>query len=69
MDEKLMQRLFALIATVMLLVWAVSFLAPLFVPNYKPAPEINLIMMAVVGLFVDLYRKSRKPKDDEDSNG
>lgn len=31
------------------LVWAAAFLAPIFVPTYKPRAEINFAFAAIVG--------------------
>ena len=29
-------------------VWAINFTAPVFIPGYKPSPELNVAFMAVV---------------------
>lgn len=66
MNERFMARLFAVIVVVVMLGWIVSFLAPIFVVGYKPAPEINIVVMAIVGLFVTLYTKTKNPEDGDD---
>lgn len=66
MEDKLLYRLLAGITVVVTLAWVVSFLAPIFVPHYNPPQEINVVMMAIVGLFVQLTLKSKNPKGKED---
>ena len=63
-----MSRLIAGLTVVVTTAWVISFLAPIVQPDYKPPPEINVVMMAIVGFFVQLYLKSRRPTkgpDDE----
>lgn len=64
MDEKFLSRLFAVIAVAVTGVWLVGYLAPIWRPNYTPAPELNIVMMAIVGIFVALYNRAKHPKDD-----
>lgn len=63
-----MSRLLAIVCLAVTLVWVVSFLAPLVRVGYVPRPEVNVGLLAVLGIFVQLYRKSKNPvdKDDED---
>lgn len=68
MSEKLLSRVFAVLALMITVVWLVGYLAPIWKPNYTPPPELNIVMMAVVGVFVSLYTKARNP-DDDDQNG
>lgn len=56
-----MSRLLAMICLAVTLVWVVSFLAPLVREGYVPRPEVNGSFLAVLGIFVQLYRKSRNP--------
>ena len=56
-----MSRLLAMICLAVTLVWVVSFLAPLVREGYVPRPEVNVGLLAVLGIFVQLYRKSRNP--------
>lgn len=59
-----MSRLLAGICLAVTLVWVASFLAPLtpLVPEgYRPFPEVNVALLAVLGFFVELLRRSRKP--------
>ena len=63
MDEKVLSRLFALLSVAVTLVWLIGYLAPLWRPDYQPAPELNIVMMAIVGIFVSLYTKVKHPKD------
>jgi hypothetical protein len=64
MDEQFLARLFGFIAFAVTTAWLVAYLAPIFRPSYSPAPEFNIVMMAVVGIFVSLYNKAKHPKDD-----
>lgn len=65
MNDKFVSRLLAGITVVVTAAWVISFLAPIFQPEYKPPQEINIVMMAVVGLFVQLTLKSKNIKDDD----
>lgn len=64
MDDKLISKLLAGLTVAVTLAWITSFLAPIFVHDYAPPQEINVVMMAVVGLFVQLTLKSRNPKEE-----
>lgn len=59
MEDSYISKLLALITVIVTVAWVISFLAPIFVPDYKPPQEVNVVMMAVVGLFVQLTLKSR----------
>lgn len=61
-----MARLFAVLALAVTAVWLVGYLAPLWRPNYTPPPELNIVMMAIIGIFVGLYNKAKNPRDDDD---
>lgn len=65
MDERFMARLFAALSILITLVWLIGYLAPLWRPNYTPPPELNIVMMAIVGIFVSLYTKAKNPKDGD----
>lgn len=43
------QKLSTIIALVVTTVWALSFIADIFVPGYNPSPFVHLAMMTVVG--------------------
>jgi len=43
------ERLMNIVLVVVTLVWAGSFAADVFVPNYQPPLEIHSIFMAIVG--------------------
>lgn len=64
MDERFLSRLFGILALAVTAVWLIGYLAPIFRPNYVPPPELNIVMMAIVGIFVSLYNKARNPKDE-----
>lgn len=66
MDDKYLTRLLTAVTVIVTLAWAVTFLAPLVRSDYDPPQEVNIVMMAVVGLFVQLLLKVRNPKDSED---
>lgn len=61
-----MANLFAVLAVFMTAVWAVAYLAPIWRPNYTPPPELNIVMMAIIGIFVSLYNKAKNPKEAPD---
>lgn len=42
------------------IVWAANFMAPLFNPEYKPAPELNIAFMAILGVLTASYQKPEK---------
>ena len=63
-----MARLFAVLAMVVTVAWLIGVLAPIWRPGYQPPPELNLVMMAVVGIFVSLYNKARNPNDDRSND-
>ncbi|MFH5231877.1 hypothetical protein [Antrihabitans spumae] len=64
MDERFMARLFAVLAVTVTAVWLIGYLAPIWRAGYQPPPELNLVMMAIIGIFVSLYNKAKHPKDD-----
>lgn len=64
-----MSRLLAMMCLAVTLVWVVSFLAPLVLEGYVPRPEVNVGLLAVLGLFVQLYRKSRNPVIEDSGDG
>lgn len=64
MDEKFLARLFAVLAVAVTAVWLIGYLAPIVRPTYTPAPELNIVMMAIVGIFVSLYNRARHPDRD-----
>ena len=66
MDEKFFSRLFAVLSIAVTGVWLIGYLAPLWRPNYVPPPELNIVMMAIVGIFVSLYQKAKNPTDEGD---
>lgn len=68
MDEKFLSRLFGILSVVITTVWLIGYLAPIWRPDYEPAPELNIVMMAIVGIFVSLYTKTRHPKGGEEKD-
>lgn len=67
-DERFMQRLFGLLSFLVTVVWLVGYLAPIWRPDYQPPPELNIVMMAIVGVFVSLYAKAKNPRDPRDGD-
>lgn len=65
MDERFLSRLFAFLSIAITVVWLIGYLAPVWRPGYEPAPELNIVMMAIVGIFVSLYTKAKYPKDGD----
>lgn len=37
------------------LVWAANFIAPLFIKDYQPSPELNVAFMAIIGFATASY--------------
>lgn len=69
MNPVTLSRLLAVVTVVVTLAWLISFLAPLARPDYQPPQEIHIVMMAVVGVLVNLSMKASKaetPKDKEE---
>lgn len=59
-----MRALFAVLSIAATVAWLVGYLAPIWRPNYTPAPELNIVMMAVIGIFATLYSKATQAKND-----
>lgn len=55
----LTNRVRTALITVITLVWAANFLAPIFKADYQPPAEINLAFMGVVGILTATYDKSK----------
>lgn len=60
-----MRALFAVLSIAATLAWLIGYLAPIWRPDYTPAPELNIVMMAVIGIFATLYQKATRPRDRE----
>lgn len=67
MDDKFLTRLFGVLAMLITTAWLIGYMVPIWQPNYKPAPELNVVMMAIVGIFAALWNKARNTKDDDDN--
>lgn len=49
-------------------VWALNFTAPLVITDYKPAPELNIAFMAIIGVLT--AKGGKKDVDtDKDKDG
>lgn len=55
-------RVRTILIAVVTIVWGINMLAPIAVTDYKPAPELNVAFMAIVGALTASYKK-----DDENS--
>lgn len=62
-----MARLFGVLSLLVTVVWLTGYLAPIWRPDYTPPPELNVIMMAIVGVFVSLYSKAKNPRESKES--
>lgn len=60
-----MRWLFAVLSMATTVAWLVGYLAPIWQPDYKPPPELNIVMMAIIGVFSALYQKARKAKTSD----
>lgn len=60
-----MRWLFAVLSMATTVAWLVGYLAPIWQPDYKPPPELNIVMMAIIGIFATLYQKARKARDSD----
>lgn len=54
-----------LLISIVTAVWALNFTAPIIVHDYKPAPELNVAFMAILGLLTGSYKRG----DDNDKDG
>ena len=57
-------RIRSILLVTIAVVWVSNFVAPMFVAQYVPPPEVHLIFMAVVA---GLVKSSGKDKDDSDT--
>jgi hypothetical protein len=49
------------VVLVVVSVWAISFIADLFLPAYDPSPFVHVAMMAVVGaILTDAHLRRRE---------
>ena len=46
-----------IIITVVALVWAINFTAPIVIRDYQPAPELNVAFMAIIGALTQIKTK------------
>ena len=65
MGDKFLVRLFGLVAMLVTTAWLIGYLVPIWQPDFKPAPELNIVMMAVVGIFTALWNKARDPREPD----
>lgn len=56
----------SVIILIVALVWASNFTAPLFMAEYKPAPELNVAFMAILGVLTASYNKDDKKGEKPD---
>lgn len=45
------------------IVWSISLLAPIFRPEYQPAPETNVAFMAIIAVLTTTLEREAKSKD------
>jgi hypothetical protein len=64
---ELSNRLRTILIVVVTLVWALNFTAPIFVKDYKPAAELNVAFMAILGVLTASY--NRHPSSNSGSTG
>lgn len=63
-------RLRTAVIVLVSVVWAINFTAPVFIVGYKPAPELNVAFMAIIGILTSTYKKDEKPgKKPEGGDG
>lgn len=63
-------RVRTLLVVMVAVVWALNFAAPVFVKDFKPAPELNVAFMAILGILTSSYKRdSDNDDDDEDNQG
>lgn len=55
-------RLRTVVISVVAAVWAINFVAPVFEHNYKPAPELNVAFMAIIGILTASYKQDKENK-------
>jgi hypothetical protein len=59
-------RLRGVVIAVVTGVWAVNMIAPIFIKEYVPSPELNVAFMAIIGILTASYKKE---KDENGGNG
>lgn len=75
MDENgLLVKVLAGIAVAITLGWFISFVAvPIFQQDYKPPPEVTVVMTAAItaisGLLGGAYFKAKRAADKDDKDG
>lgn len=57
-------KLTSVVVLIVAIVWAINFMAPLVIKEYKPAPELNLAFMAIIGVLS--AKGSKKNTEDKD---
>lgn len=57
------KRVANLIALIVTIVWALSFVADVVIQNYEPSPYIHTVMLAVAGAA---FARSVVAKDDKE---
>lgn len=59
----------SLLIAIVTCVWALNFTAPIFVKDYKPAPELNVAFMAILGILTGTFKRGNdKDGDDKDNH-
>jgi hypothetical protein len=59
-------RLRTVVIILVTAVWAINFVAPVFEHNYKPAPELNVAFMAIIGILTASYKQDDHDNKDEE---
>lgn len=55
------------VITIVTMVWAINFTAPIFVTDYKPSPELNVAFMAIIGVLTASYKMEKSEKTNSNS--
>lgn len=58
-DACMDSRLKGFLITLVVIVWAINMSAPIWNPDYKPPPELNVAFMAVVGVLTAAKTNNR----------
>lgn len=59
-------KLRTVVILIVVVVWALNVIAPIFVKDYTPVPELNAAFMGIVGIIV-AGRKGGENSNDNDS--
>ena len=61
-------RIRTVVISVVTVVWAINFIAPVFVKNFSPSPELNVAFMAIIGVLTASYKMDKQQHNNDDKH-